>query len=184
MNIYIETQKEDFLRAIDFFKKEISGLRTGRANPNILEGIQVESYGVKTPLNGVAAINVPDGQSLLVTPWDKNIVKEVEKAIVDAELGLGVVNDGEKIRLTVPKMTEENRKEIVKKINEKQEAARVTIRQVRDEIKSQIEAAEKNKEITEDEKFKYIKELDEEVRQRNDEIKELRDKKEKEIMTI
>ncbi|MFC1678226.1 ribosome recycling factor [Patescibacteria group bacterium] len=184
MNQYIELKKEEFVKAITFFKKEIATLRTGRANPNILEGIQVDAYGTKTPINGVATINVPDGQSIVVAPWDKNVVKDVEKALIQADLGVGVVNEGEKIRLTIPKMTEENRKDIVKKINEKQEAARITIRQVRDEIKSDIEKAEEDKEITEDDKFRFIKELDDEVHNVNDELKELRDKKEEEIMTV
>lgn len=184
MNQYVELKKEEFDKAINFFQKEISSLRTGRANPNVLDGIQVEAYGVKTPINGVASISVPDGQNLIVSPWDKNVIKEIEKAIIAAELGMAVVNDGDKIRLTVPKMTEENRKELVKKLNEKQEAARVVIRGIRDEIKQAIEQAEKDKEINEDDKFRFIKELDEEIGQQNDQLKEIKDKKEKDIMTI
>ena len=184
MNEYIEISEGDFQKAIDFFEKEIAQLRTGRVNPNMLEGIQVEAYGTQTPLNGVANINIADGQSLLISPWDKNVIKEVEKAIIDADLGVGVVNEGEKIRLTVPKMTEENRKDLVKKLNEKQEQSRITIRQVRDEIKSSIEQAEKDKEITEDDKFRFLKELDEYTGKQNDKIKEIRDNKEKDIMTI
>jgi ribosome recycling factor len=184
MNQYIQAQQEEFVKAINFFKKEIARLRTGRANPNVLDGIQVEAYGTKTPLNGLATINVPDGQSILVSPWDKNVLKEIERAIVGANLGLGVINEGDKIRLTVPKMTEENRKELVKKLNEYKEASRITIRQIRDEIKESIEQAEKTKEIPEDDKFRFIKELDEEVSKKNTELGEIRDKKEEEIMTI
>ena len=83
MNQYIESKQEEFTRAIDFFKKEIASLRTGRANPNMLEGIQVEAYGTKTPLNGVASISVPDGSSIVIAPWDKNVIKEIEKAMED-----------------------------------------------------------------------------------------------------
>lgn len=184
MNIYIEEKKGEFERTVDFFKKEISALRTGRSNPAILDGIQVDAYGVKTPLNGVASINVPDGQSLVVSPWDKNTIKDVEKAIVDANLGLGVVNEGDQLRLTVPKMTEENRKDLVKKLNEKMEEARISFRRTRDEIKSKIERDEKDKEITADDKFNFVKELDEEIVRQNDVIKEIRDKKEVDIMTI
>lgn len=184
MNEYIELKQEEFTKAIEFFKKEISNLRTGRANPNMLENVLVDAYGVKTPLNGVATINVPDSQSITVAPWDKGVVKDVEKAIVEADLGVSVVNEGEKIRLTMPKMTEENRRDIVKKLNEKMENSRIQLRHVRDEIKTSIEKAEKEKEITEDEKFTYLKELDEEVKKKNDELKEIRDKKEKDIMTI
>lgn len=184
MNQYIQAKEGAISQVIDFFKKEIANLRTGRANPAILEGVQVEAYGTKTPINGLANINVPDGQSLTVTPWDKNVIKEIEKAIVEEDLGVSVVNEGDKIRLTVPKMTEENRKDIVKKLNEKMEEARIKVRQVRDEIKSSIEKAEDSKEITEDDKFRFIKELDEEIGKKNDELKETRDKKEQDIMTI
>ena len=184
MNTYIEEKGEDFEKILDFFKKDISVIRTGRANPAVLEGIFVEAYGVKTPLNGVANINVADSQSLLVAPWDKGVIKDVEKAIVEADLGLGVVNDGEKIRLSVPQMTEENRKDLVKKLNEKMEKARISVRQLREDIKDQIEKDEKDKEITEDDKFSLIKELDEKIREFNDEVKKIRDSKESDIMTI
>lgn len=184
MNQYIQAKQDDFSKAIDFFKKEILSLRTGRSNPNMLESVFVDAYGAKTPLNGVASINVPDGQSITIAPWDKNIIKDIEKAVVEADLGVGVVNEGDKIRLTVPKMTEENRKDLVKKLNEKMEESRISIRQAREDIKTDIENAEKNKEITEDDKFRYIKELDEEVTSRNNELKAIRDKKEGEIMTI
>jgi ribosome recycling factor len=184
MNKYIQTKQNKFQEAIDFFEKDIASLRTGRANPSMLDGIQVSAYGAKTPLNGVASITVSDAKSMVIAPWDKIVIKEIEKAIVEAELGVGVVNEGDKIRLTIPQMTEENRRDLVKKLNEKQEDGRIKIRQVRDEIKGDIEAAEEEKEISEDEKFMFIKELDEEVRGRNEEIKEIRDKKEGEIMTI
>ena len=113
MNKYIEEKQDNFASVIEFFKKEISNLRTGRANPNILEGVQADNYGTKAPLNAMASITVPDGQSILLAPWDKNVIKEIEKAVVDADLGFGVVNEGDKIRLTIPKMTEENRLDIV-----------------------------------------------------------------------
>ena len=184
MNKYIEEKQNNFNQAVDFFKKEIASLRTGRANPNVLDGVQVDNYGVKTQINAVASITVPDGQSIVLTPWDKNVIKDIEKALVDADLGFGVVNEGDKIRLTVPKMTEENRLDIVKKLNEKQEHARVSMRKTRDEIKSNIEQAEKDKEATEDDKFSFIKELDDEITKQNDILKEIRDKKEAEIMTI
>ena len=184
MNKYIEAYKENFKKTIDFFKKEISNLRTGRANPNMLEGVMVGAYGAETPINGIATISVVDGQSITVSPWDKNVIKDIEKSIIEAELGVGVVNEGDKIRITVPKMTEENRKELVKKLNEHFEAGRISFRRIRDEIKNEIEGAEKKKEISEDDKFRFIKELDEEIARRSDELKEIRDSKEKDIMTI
>lgn len=184
MNKYIQAKQIDFAKAIDFFKKDISGLRTGRANPAILDGVLVEAYGSKTALVGLASISLPEARSLVVTPWDKNIIKDVEKAIVAADIGLNPVNEGDKIRLVVSQLTEENRKELVKKLNEKMEAARIALRQIRDEIKEAIETAFKNKELSQDDKFRFFKELDEETARRNDELKKIKEKKEAEIMTI
>jgi ribosome recycling factor len=184
MNLYIKNKEEELKKTIEFFKKELGHLRTGRSNPNMLEGITAEVYGVRTPLNGLANITVADGHSMTVSPWDKKIIKDIEKAIIDANLGLGVVNEGDRIRLTIPQMTEENRRELVKKLNEKMEDCRIANRQTRDTIKTEIEKAEKDKVISEDDRFRFIKELDETVGGFNDELKELRDKKEKEIMTI
>lgn len=159
-------------------------MRTGRANPAMLDGVTVEAYGVRSPLNTLANINVGDSSSVLVSPWDKGLVKAVEKAIVEADLGLGVVNEGDKIRINIPSLTEENRKDLVKKLSAKLETARVEIRKLRDDIKSKIEKDFEAKELAEDDKFRYIKELDEEISKKNEELKELKDKKEKEIMTI
>lgn len=184
MNQYLQAKKEDFNKTIEFFKKEIGALRTGRANPSMLEGIMADAYGAKTPINGLASVNVQDSQSLLVIPWDKNIVKDIEKALVEADLGVGVINEGDKVRLSIPRMTEENRKDLVKKLNERMEKARISVRQVREEVKEAIESAEDGKAISEDDKFRFMKELDEEVGKINDEIKTVRDKKEQEIMTI
>jgi len=184
MNEFIKNKETEFVKILDFFKKEIATIRTGRANPAVLDGVSVSAYGAMTTLNGLASISVPDAQSIVVSPWDKSVLKDIEKAIVEADLGLGIVNEGTLIRLTVPKMTEENRKVLVKKLHQKQEEAKISLRKVRDEIKTNIEKAEKAKEITEDDKFDFIKELDEEIRKRNDEIKSLTDKKENEIMTI
>lgn len=184
MNYYLQNKQEDFKKVIDFFKKEITNLRTGRANPAMLEGVQVEAYGAKTPLNGTANITVQDGKSIIITPWDKNIIKDVEKAIVGSNLGVGVVNEGGQVRVTVPEMTEENRKDLVKKLNEKHEKARISLRQVRDETKDEIEEAAKNKEISEDDKFRFLKELDEAMADKNNELKDITDKKEEDILTI
>lgn len=184
MNIYIQNKQEEFNKVIDFFKKDIVNIKIGRANPAILDSVLVEAYGVKNPVNAVSNISVSDARSIILTPWDKNISKSIEKAIVDSNLGVGVVNDGDKIRVNIPQMTEENRLESVKKLNEKQEKAKISARQLRDEIKESIEKAFSDKEIGEDDKFRFIKELDEEITKTNEEIKNIRDKKEKEIMEI
>lgn len=184
MNVYIENKKEEFLKIVDFFKKDIVNIKMGRANPAVLEGIFVEAYGVRNPLNTVANISVSDARSIVLTPWDKEVSKNVEKALVEANLGVGVINEGDKIRITIPQMTEENRLESVKKLNEKQEKAKISVRQLRDEIKTSIEEAFDNKEIGEDDKFRFIKDLDEEIFKLNNEIKVNRDKKEVDIMEI
>lgn len=184
MNKYIQAKQKDFSKTIEFFKKDIAGLRTGRANPGVFDGILVEAYGAKTLLVSLASISVPEARSILVTPWDKTIAKDIEKAIVAANLGINPVNEGDKIRLVVPQLTEENRKELLKKLNEKMEAARISLRQTRDEIKESIDQAFRNKEVSEDDKFRFFKELDEAVAGQNDELKKIKDKKEEEIMTI
>ncbi len=184
MSTYLDSAKPKFKQALDFFEKEASTLRTGRANPNMLDGIQVEAYGSTMPLNGVGNISISDGRSIVIAPWDKTVLKEIEKAIVTADLGVGVVNEGDKIRLTVPALTEENRKELVKKLNVKMEDARIVVRQLRDDIKQEIEKAFEDKEIAEDDKFRFVKELDDAVGVCNDELKTARDHKEKEIMTV
>lgn len=184
MNSYLQAKQGEFIKAIDFFKKEIAALRTGRANPAILDGVSVEAYGTRTPLAGLASISVTDARSMAIAPWDKNILKDVEKAVTEADLGFGIVNEGDKIRLTVPAMTEENRRELVKKLNEKLEDARIALRQAREEVKKAIEKAEEEKAVSEDDKFRNIRELDDEVAKKNEELKEIRDKKEKEIMTV
>lgn len=184
MNTYLSEKEADFISALDFFKRDIATLRTGRANAAVLDNVQVEAYGVMNPLNAVANITVADARSITIAPWDKAVTKDIEKSIIEADLGLGVVNEGDKVRLTVPALTEETRKETVKKLNEKMEKARIIIRQAREEVKNSIEKAEEDKEISEDEKFRYEKEMDEYVSTKNDELKEMRDHKEKDIMDI
>jgi len=184
MNNFIKDKSVEFENVLEYFKKEIANLRTGRANPSLLDSVMVEAYGAKSPIMAVGSISVSDAKSMTVVPWDKSVLKEIEKSIIEADLGVGVVNEGDKIRVSIPVMTEENRRDLVKKLNERMEKARVSLRQVREEVKDGIETAEENKEISEDDKFRFIKELDEEVRNYNDKIKAIRDEKEKEIMTI
>lgn len=184
MNKHIQAKHSELKNVIEFFKKDIANLRTGRANPAMFDGVAISAYGVKTPISGLASITVSDSRSLVISPWDKSVLKDLERGIVEASLGVGVVNEGDKIRITIPLMTEENRKELVKKLNEKMEKSRIALRQIRDEIKNNIEGALDKKEISEDERFKSVAELDEEIRKLNDEIKDIREQKEKDIMTI
>jgi len=184
MNQYLQEKQTDFLSALEFFKKEISALRTGRVNPSALDIVQVEAYGVMNPLNAVGNISVADARCILVAPWDKSVLKSIEKGIIEANLGLGVTNEGDKIRLTVPPLTEENRRDLVKKLNERIEKARISLRGLRDHVKNAIEKAEADKAISEDDKFRFIKELDEFSAKKNEELKNIRDHKEKDIMEI
>lgn len=184
MNQYLQQHQGELKQAMEFFQKDIASIRTGRANPAMLDGVLVESYGAKMPLMQVGNISVVDARCLTITPWDKNILKEVEKAVVAAELGVNPVNEGDKIRITIPQPTEEDRRERVKKLNEKLEHAKVSVRQTRDKIKASIERAENDKQVSEDDKFRFLKEMEEEIKKHNDELQSLRDKKEKEIMTI
>jgi len=184
MNQFLQNKQGEFANALDFFKKEVSTLRTGRANPAVLDNVSVEAYGVMNPVNAVGNIAVSDARSIVIVPWDKTVSKAIEKAIIDAGLGMGVTNEGDKIRLTVPALTEENRKALVKTLNEKMEKTRIILRQARDGVKNLIEKAFNDKEMSEDDKFRFMKELDEFSAKKNDELKEIRDRKETDIMEI
>lgn len=180
----IDSYKEEFTKAVSHFQSEIGGLKTGRANPAILDAVRVEAYGTMNPIASVASVNVPDARSLIVQPWDKSIIKEIEKGIVEANLNLNPVNDGDKIRINLPPLTEETRKEIVKLLNQKAEDAKIALRVVRDKAKEEIIEAEKAKDFGEDEKFRLLEELDKTVAGHNEHVKDLAEGKEAEIMTV
>lgn len=184
MESLIDEHKPDFEKALDILRDELATLRVGRANPIIVENILVDAYGAKTPLKQMASITVPEARTILIQPWDKTLSKDVEKAITIADIGISPVNEGSQIRLTIPPLTEESRKELTKSVGEKMEKTRITIRQIRDKVKDSIVAKEKDKEITEDDKYDLQKKLDELVKGHNETIKELGGAKEKEIMTI
>lgn len=170
-----------FDKAIQRLREDLGSIRTSRATPALLENIQAEVYGSKMPLIQLSSIQAPEPKTLTVEPWDKNIIKEVERAIQNASLGLSVANEGTFLRVTIPPMTEESRKELLKVLNEKLEHARQSLRGIRDNVKEEIIAAEKNKEVSEDEKYKLIEKLDEMTREYNDKVKEVGEKKEEEI---
>lgn len=184
MNPYIDQKKTDFSEVIEHYRSELSHIRSGQANPELLDGIRIEAYESLMPLNQVATITVPDAKTIMVAPWDKSVLKDIEKAIVNANLGFTPVNDGEVIRVPMPPMTEENRKDLVKLIGKKAESSRVALRQLRDKVKESVLGAEKEKEITEDEKFKYLKQLDDYTKEREGEVNDLTKKKEQQIMTV
>lgn len=176
--------KSDFDSAINFFKEDISGLRTGRASAAIVEDIMVEAYGTHQTLKSLASINIPDAKTVNIDPWDKSILSAVEKAVRDCGLGLSPVNTGSQVRIFLPELTSERRNELIKILHQKEEAARIALRKVREEIKEMIKAAEDDKEITEDEKYRLQEDLEKMVKEYNDKVKEIADKKEGEINTI
>lgn len=180
----IDNHLTEFNKAIEHFKNDIASLKTGRANPALLDSVIVESYGAKTPLIQVASISVPEARNIIIQPWDRGLLKEVEKGLREANLDLSIANEGDKIRITIPQMTEEMRKEIVKKLNQKAEEARVSLRNIRDTVKEEILEAERNKEFGEDEKYGLLEDLDKRVGEYNEKIKQITEDKEKEIMTV
>lgn len=159
-------------------------MRTGRASAAIVEDIMVEAYGTHQTLKSLASINIPDAKTVNIDPWDKSILSAVEKAVRDCGLGLSPVNTGSQVRIFLPELTSERRNELIKILHQKEEAARIALRKVREEIKEMIKAAEDDKEITEDEKYRLQEDLEKMVKEYNDKVKEIADKKEGEINTI
>jgi len=184
MDSPLEQNKEKFDQAIQHLREELGTMRVGRANPMIVENIAVQAYGATQPLKQMASISVPEARTLIIAPWDKSVIKEIEKAIIAANIGINPVNEGQQLRLTVPQLTEESRRELTKAVAEKEEQAKIVIRQLRDKTKEAILTSEKNNEITEDDRFNLIKKLDELVKEYNEKIKEIGEKKHAEIMTL
>lgn len=183
-NDFIKKYASDFEKVLEHFKKELASLRAGRANPAMIENVLVEAYGIKTPIKQLGSIGVPEARCMTVEPWDKNLLKEIEKALGYANLGLSISAESTLVRVTVPQMTEENRKDLVKMMNEKLEAAKVALRGVREKVKDEIMVAEKKGEITEDDRYDSVESLDKKVTELNKELQDLTEKKEKEIMTV
>jgi ribosome recycling factor len=184
MDNLVENNKEQFEKSIAFFQEDISSLRTGRISPSLVENIMVENYGVKSELLQLAAITSPEPQSITIKPWDKGILQDIEKALSQADLNVNPVVDGDLIRLNFPPLTEESRKDLVKILHKKAEDSRIRLRNNREKAKEGIVSLEKDKQISEDERFNALKELDELVKEYNEKIKQISDEKEKEIMTI
>lgn len=181
---FVPESKIDFDKTIDHLKQELTALRTGRATPAIVEDIMVEAYGSKQQLKAVASITVQDAKTLVVEPWDKSVLADVENGIRNSDLGINPVNDGKLIRLPLPELTQDRRQELIKVLHKKLEEARIALRKVREDVRKQIETAEKNKEISEDEKFTQFDELEKLVKEYNDKIKTIGEEKEKDITTV
>lgn len=184
MNNIIEEGKKEMERAIEHFRMEIGKIRTGRANPGMIENIPVDYYGAKSPLKQVATITAPEARLLVIQPWDRDNLVNIESAIREANLGFNPANDGQVIRISIPALTEELRKELAKVLGKRTEEARIAIRNIREESWKSIQRKEEKGEISEDEKFRGKNKLQETIDGYNSKIEELSSVKEKEIMTI
>ncbi|MBL7142023.1 ribosome recycling factor [Patescibacteria group bacterium] len=180
----VESHQQEFDKVIDFLKRDIQSLRTDRVNPDLVAHVLVEVYGTKTPLEQLATLNVPELRTIIIQPWDKNILKEIEKALTTIDLGATPSLAEGVIRLTLPPLNEETRKSLVKILHTKLENARRSFRSIRDTIREEIVKAERSKEITEDDKYRLFENLDKLTNQKQDEVKLVGERKEKEIMGI
>src|SRR3989344_1643670 len=174
--------KAELKKVEDFLGKEYSQLNIGRASPMVLDGVVVESYGSRVPLKNVASVSIEDPKTLRVAPWDKNQIKDIEKAIAGANLGLSAVVDDTGIRVIFPQLTTETRQNLVKVLKEKLEEARITVRKERENIWNEVQTQEKSGKMTEDEKFRAKEELQKIIDDTNKNLETSFEKKEKEVM--
>ena len=182
MNYNFSQFKQDLKKVEEFLSKEYSQLNIGRASPMILDGVTVEAYGSYGPLKNVASISIEDPKTLLVAPWDKSQIKDIEKAILIADLGLSVASGDTGIRVIFPQLTGETRLKLVKLLKEKLEDSRIVVRKERERIWDEVQALEKESKLTEDEKFQAKKELQIIIDEVNTNLEAIFDKKEKEVM--
>ena len=171
-------------KALDHLQEEFGAVRAGRANPKVLDRITVEYYGSETPLNGVATISSPDARTLVISPWDTKLLKDIQKAIQVSDLGINPQNDGRVIRLTFPQLTEERRKDLVKQIKKYAEDAKVAMRNIRRDGMDYVKKLKKNSEITEDDQKKAEKDLQDMLDKMIKKVDEATAAKEKELMAL
>jgi ribosome recycling factor len=185
MNTVQAVQKDAETRmqgALDALAREFAGVRTGRASTALLEGVRVDYYDTPTPLNQVASVSVPDARTLMIQPWDQSVLTKIERAIQKSDLGLTPVNDGKVIRLAIPPLNEERRKQLAKSVGKLAEEARVAIRNVRREAKEKVKGFLKDKEISEDDERRSEAELQKLTDRSTQKVDELLKKKEQEIL--
>ena len=184
MNFDTSTFTSRAKEIVDWLGKEFSGIRTGEASASLLDSVRVDSYGSKMPLNQVGTVGVEDARTLRVSVWDASQVAAVERAIIDADLGLSVVTDSTGLRVIFPELTGERRTQLAKVAKHKHEEARVSLRNARDEIMKQVEKAEKDGELSEDEKFRVKETIQKEVDTANNSLDSLFSAKEKSITSV
>ncbi|WP_096550677.1 ribosome recycling factor [Ureibacillus thermosphaericus] len=182
-NVY-EQAKEKMNKSIAAFTRELASIRAGRANASLLDRITVDYYGVPTPVNQLAGISVPEARLLVITPYDKSILSEIEKAILKSDIGITPTNDGNVIRLTIPPLTEERRKELVKIVKKEAEDTKVAIRNVRRDANDDLKKMEKNGEITEDELRGQVNDIQKLTDDFIAKVENLAKEKEEEILAI
>jgi len=171
-------------KAVDDFRKDLATLRTGRANASLLDSIRVDYHGTPMPVNQLGTLTVPDATMIVVSPWDPSAVPLIDKAIRTADLGLNPTNDGKVVRVPIPSLTEDRRKDIVKQLHKVLENHRTAVRNIRRDLKEAIEKLEKDKKISEDEKKRALDELEKLSHAEAKKIEDLSAMKEKEIMSI
>lgn len=176
--------KEKMEKCLTALERDYAAVRAGRANPAILDKVMVDYYGVPTPINQMAAVSVPEARLLVIQPWDASTLREIEKAINTADIGINPQNDGKVIRLTFPQLTEEHRKTLQKDISKRGEEAKVAIRNVRRDAMDDIKKLKKDNEITEDEQKDAEKKLQDITDDYVKQVEAITKKKEEEILSI
>ena len=171
-------------KAVEDFRRDLAGVRTGRANVAILDSIRVDYHGTPMPINQLGSLNVPDPQMIVISPWDPGAVPLIDKAIRMSDLGLNPTNDGKVIRVPIPSLTEERRKELVKHVHKVLENHRTAVRNIRRDQKEAVEKLEKEKKISEDEKKRSLDELEKLTHSETKKIEDLSASKEKEVLEI
>jgi ribosome recycling factor len=171
-------------KAVEDFRKELSGVRTGRANVSLLDHIRVDYHGTPMPVNQLGTLNVPDATMIVIAPWDPSAVPLIDKAIRTSDLGLNPASDGKVLRVPIPALTEDRRKDLVKHIHKVLENHRTAVRNIRRDIKEAVEKLEKEKKISEDEKKRTLDELEKLTHSETKKIEDLSAAKEKEVMEI
>ena len=184
MSDVIFEMAEKMEKSVDAFKGELSKVRTGRASLALLDGINVDAYGSEMPLNQVATLTIPESRLIAIQPWDPQVIGSIEKAILKSDIGLTPVNDGKIIRLNIPQLTEERRKELVKQVKKIAEEFRVAVRNVRREAIDSLKKMKKDKEISEDDLFKLQDEAQSETDSYIAQIDDITATKEKEVMEV
>ena len=184
MSEIIQDTKSRMKKSIENLSRELANISAGRANSNLLNGVNVDYYGAPTPVQQLASINVHEARLLVISPYDKSSVADIEKAIIAANLGVNPTSDGEVIRITVPALTEERRKELVKNVKKIGEDSKVSIRNIRRDINDQLKKDEKNGDITEDDLRSQTEDVQKVTDNSIKEIDNLVDEKEKDIMSV